>query len=42
MKTTMARNLLPKLDPSVVYRKCPNFKSMMDDMLAMSRQAMAA
>jgi hypothetical protein len=41
-KTTMARNLLPKLDPSVVYRKCPNFKFMMDDMPAMSRQAMAA
>jgi len=41
-KTTMARNLLPKLDPSVVYRKCPNFKFMMDDMLAMSRQAMTA
>jgi len=25
-KTTVARNLLPKLDPSLVYQKCPNFK----------------
>jgi Domain of unknown function (DUF4276) len=33
-KTTMARVLLPKLDPAFVYQKCPNFRAMLDDMLA--------
>ncbi len=39
-KTVMARNLLPKLDPALVYHKCPNFKLLMDEMLAITRQAL--
>ena len=39
-KTTMARNLIPKLDPTLVYQKCPNFKRMMDEMLDFARQAL--
>ena len=39
-KVTMARNLLPKLDPALVYQKCPNFKLMMDEMLDIARQAL--
>ena len=38
-KVTMARNLLPKLDPMLVYQKCPNFKLMMDEMLDIARKA---
>ena len=41
-KTTMARVLLPKLDPALVYQKCPNFKLMMDEMLELSRQALSS
>lgn len=37
-KTTMARTLLPKLDPALVYQKCPNFKLMMDEMLMLVRK----
>ena len=39
-KTIMARNLLPRLDPALVYQKCPNFKHMMDEMLYLARQAL--
>jgi hypothetical protein len=38
-KTTMARFLLPKLDPELVYQKCPNFKLLMDEMLQVAQQA---
>ncbi len=38
-KTTMARNLLLKLDPMLVYQKCPNFKLMMDDILTFAHPA---
>jgi hypothetical protein len=38
-KLTRARNLLPKLDPQIVYQKCPNFKLLMDEMLALARQS---
>jgi hypothetical protein len=31
-KVTQARNLFPRLDPDLVYEKCPNFKQMMDEM----------
>jgi hypothetical protein len=41
-KVIMAHNLLPKLDPALVYQKCPNFKLMMDEMLDMARQALTA
>ena len=41
-KTVMARNLLPKLEPDLVCQKCPNFKLMMDEMLALARQTMAS
>lgn len=41
-KITMARNLFPKLDPNLVYQKCPNFKLMMDEMLGIARQAIRA
>jgi len=39
-KVTMARNLIPKLDPTLVYQKCSNFKLMMDEMLSLARQAL--
>lgn len=39
-KTTMARNLLPKLDPNLVYQQCPNFRIMMDDMRTLAQQAL--
>lgn len=38
-KTTRARDLFPKLDPNVVYSKCPNFRAMLDDMLAVAQAA---
>jgi len=38
-KVTMIRNLLPKLDPMLVYQKCLNFKLMMDEMLDVARKA---
>ena len=38
-KIIRAKNLLPKLDPQIVYQKCPNFKLMMDEMLDMARQS---
>lgn len=41
-KITMASNLFPQLDPTLVYQKCPNFKLMMDEMLNMARQALNA
>ena len=41
-KTTMAANLFPRLDPTLVYQKCPNFKLLMDEMLDMARQALTA
>ncbi len=36
----MARNLMPRLDPALVYQKCPNFKRMTDEMLYFARQAL--
>jgi hypothetical protein len=36
-KTTRARVLFPRLDPALVYDKCPNFKAMMDEMLAFAQ-----
>jgi hypothetical protein len=41
-KTIMARNLLPQLDPTLVYQKCPNFKLMMDDLLELARKTLQA
>ena len=38
-KVTRARNLLPRLDPNEVYRKCANFRVMMDDLLNFARAA---
>ena len=34
-KVTEARNLFPKLDPTVAYAKCPNLKGLLDAMLSM-------
>jgi hypothetical protein len=39
-KTTQARNLFPRLDPVLVYNKCPNFRHMMDEMLCFARRSM--
>lgn len=36
-KVTRARNLFPRLDPKLVYQKCPNFRAMMDEMLDFAR-----
>ncbi|MBI4771710.1 MAG: DUF4276 family protein [Chloroflexi bacterium] len=36
-KVTRAANLFPRLEPSLVYQKCPNFKLMLDEMLDFAR-----
>jgi len=39
-KRVTARSLFQRLDPDVVYEKCPNFHRMMDDMLELTRGAL--
>jgi len=39
-KTIQALNLFPKLDPSMAYAKCPNLKSMLDEMLGLAQAAL--
>jgi Domain of unknown function (DUF4276) len=38
-KTTYGKQLFLKLDPNTAVQKCPRLKAMLDDMLALARQA---
>ncbi len=38
-KTVQARNLFPRLDPNMVYEKCPHFRQFMDELLTTATQA---
>ncbi|MCD6554826.1 MAG: DUF4276 family protein [Anaerolineae bacterium] len=38
-KVTESRNRFPRLDPSLVYDRCPHFRQMMDEMLEFARRA---
>ena len=38
-KTVHGAGLFRKLDPNEAYEKCPHFKSMLDEMLSLARQA---
>lgn len=38
-KVTYGRQLFEKLDPEMVYGKCPHLRLMLDEMLAMARRA---
>ena len=38
-KRVYGKALFAKLDPEIAYKKCPNLKIMMDEMLRMAKKA---